>query len=262
MMPPFAPAPPMPLMPPLALRPPVLLWPAPSPPMPPVSSAALSAQALDRAAWLPPVFFTRSGTGPGIQDLSAPTAQSAALAPPAAPLARNTPEPGYRLMRRGFDIFGVPSQSAPKDAPAQPQSQPFTSQVSDNRIPEMQGGPDTFGYSRADRKQSNDDSERTYVRAAAQNVNYLEFPMDPRQALGELLAIQDRPNGKLINGPAAISGVRDGTVVQNQDGSIDVMNGNVLSINNADNTATIVTVTGNDVAHIAPSGIVTRQNRM
>jgi len=47
-----------------------------------------------------------------------------------------------------------------------------------------------------------------------------------------------------------MSGVRDGNVTHNSDGSLDVTNGTVVTFSYTDGHAKTVTVTNTDIAHI------------
>jgi hypothetical protein len=59
-------------------------------------------------------------------------------------------------------------------------------------------------------------------------IGYFEIPINPNQAFGELLGIQER----------------------NEDGSLEVTNGPVVTFSYKDGSAKTVTVTGDDIAYI------------
>jgi hypothetical protein len=81
-------------------------------------------------------------------------------------------------------------------------------------------------------------------------VGYIEIPANANQAFGELSAIQDRNPRHTISKEDHVSGVRDGNVTRNPDGSLDVTNGSVLTLSYKDGHAKTVTVTNDDIAHI------------
>ena len=47
-----------------------------------------------------------------------------------------------------------------------------------------------------------------------------------------------------------MSGVREGNIKQNEDGSLDVTNGTIVTFSHNDGHAKTVTVTNTDIAHI------------
>jgi len=88
-------------------------------------------------------------------------------------------------------------------------------------------------------------------------VGYTIIPQDPNQAFGELLGIQQANPANVISGTDSASGIRDGNVTRNQDGSLDVTNGTVVTFSFITGRAEVVTVTSGDVAHIdAKTGLV------
>lgn len=81
-------------------------------------------------------------------------------------------------------------------------------------------------------------------------VGYFEIPTNPNQAFGELLGIQERNGRDTASGDDYLSGVREGNVRLNDDGSLDVTNGTVVTISTKDGRAKTVTVTNDDIARI------------
>jgi hypothetical protein len=81
-------------------------------------------------------------------------------------------------------------------------------------------------------------------------VGYFEFPTNANQAFGELSEIRERELRDTVSGDDHLSGVREGNVRRNQDGSLDVTNGTVVTLSLRDGHAKTVTVTNADVAHI------------
>jgi hypothetical protein len=81
-------------------------------------------------------------------------------------------------------------------------------------------------------------------------VGYFEFPTNANQAFGELSEIRDRELRDTVSGDDHLSGVREGNVRRNRDGSLDVTNGSVVTLSLKDGRAKTVTVTNADAAHI------------
>lgn len=79
---------------------------------------------------------------------------------------------------------------------------------------------------------------------------YLEIPSNANQAFGELSEIQERSKRDTVSREDHVSGVREGNVSYNSDGSLDVTNGTVVTFSYKDGRAKTVTVTNNDIAHI------------
>jgi hypothetical protein len=81
-------------------------------------------------------------------------------------------------------------------------------------------------------------------------IGYFEFPTNANQAFGELSDIRDREQRDTVSSDDYLSGVREGNVRRNQDGSLDVTNGTVVTLSLKDGRAKTVTVTNADIAHI------------
>lgn len=84
-------------------------------------------------------------------------------------------------------------------------------------------------------------------------VGYYEIPANPNLAFSQLWGIQASREKDMVSGSDYASGVREGNVKRNEDGSLDVTDGTVVTLSWKDSSARIVTVTGSDVAHINPS---------
>jgi hypothetical protein len=81
-------------------------------------------------------------------------------------------------------------------------------------------------------------------------VGYFEIPTNANQAFGELSDIREREPRDTVSREDHVSGVRDGNVRRNEDRSLDVTNGTVVTFSYKDGRAKTVTVTNNDIAHI------------
>jgi hypothetical protein len=81
-------------------------------------------------------------------------------------------------------------------------------------------------------------------------AGYFEIPTNANQALGELQGIQDRRRDDTVSGKDYVSGIREGYIKRNGDGSLDVTNGTVVTLSYNNGHAKTVTVTNTDVAHI------------
>jgi len=81
---------------------------------------------------------------------------------------------------------------------------------------------------------------------------YLEIPATPNLAFGELWGIQASREKDTVSGTDFASGVGEGNIARNKDGSLDVTNGTVITFSLDDNHAKIIAVTGEDIAHIDP----------
>lgn len=60
-------------------------------------------------------------------------------------------------------------------------------------------------------------------------IGYFEIPINPNQAFGELLGIQERNERDTISEKDHVSGVREGNIRRKEDGSLEVTNGTVVT---------------------------------
>jgi hypothetical protein len=79
---------------------------------------------------------------------------------------------------------------------------------------------------------------------------YLEIPGNANQVFGELSGILEGRPRDAVSSEDYVSGVRDGNVTRNADGSLDMTNGTVLTFSYKTNRAKTVIVTNTDIAHI------------
>jgi hypothetical protein len=81
-------------------------------------------------------------------------------------------------------------------------------------------------------------------------AGYFETPANANQAFGELSNIRERERRDTVSSDDYLSGVREGNIKRNDDGSLDVTNGTVVTLSLKDGRAKTVTVTNTDIAHI------------
>jgi hypothetical protein len=81
-------------------------------------------------------------------------------------------------------------------------------------------------------------------------VGFFKTSANANQAAGKLQSIQQRNEKDAVSGTESVSGVREGNVRRNEDGSLDVTNGTIVSYSYKNGRAKTVTVTNTDIAHI------------
>jgi hypothetical protein len=81
---------------------------------------------------------------------------------------------------------------------------------------------------------------------------YRETSANANQVFGELSDIRARDERDTVSGEDYLSGVREGNIRRNGDGSLDVTNGSVVTLSLKDGRAKTVTVTNSDIARIDP----------